>query len=67
MMAFIEQEAKEKVEEIDAKVNKKEISKVSLVMLCYKVQFNRIPARCSQIGIMTSLDSQVIDISSRGE
>jgi len=31
MMAFIEQEAKEKVEEIDAKVNEKEISNVS----CY--------------------------------
>ena len=31
MMAFIEQEAKEKVEEIDAKVSKEEIVNVSFI------------------------------------
>jgi len=67
MMAFIEQEAKEKVEEIDAKVKVEEISSVSFVLFFFEVQFIRIPAWCSQIDVMTSLDSQVIDISPRGE
>ena len=51
MMAFIEQEAKEKVEEIDAKVNEKEIVNVcftGLHTIGYPTQSNP-PARCSQI------------------
>lgn len=36
MMAFIEQEAKEKVEEIDAKVNEKEI--IMCPLLCFSME-----------------------------
>lgn len=36
MMAFIEQEAKEKVEEIDAKVNEKEM--IMCPLLCFSME-----------------------------
>ena len=61
MMAFIEQEAKEKVEEIDAKVSEEETSSVSFALIFYEVQFIRISAWCSQIGVVTSLDSHAGD------
>lgn len=61
MMAFIEQEAKEKVEEIDAKVNEKEM--IMCPLLCFSMESRII--ECNWYNDV--LASQVIDISPRGE